>query len=168
MLKTIKTLIIATVLGTATLVATAESNTNSLFNAKELSVSLGTGYVVDTAAAFQQDYSFNLTAGTEFFYSKYFGGQVSAPFYQTEGASFSEISAGLLARLPLGHVAPYVGFGGVYQVDSDKDWAYIAKAGIEFRKNSKWIVFAEYQVRNSELDIKDSSASLLGGVKLIF
>lgn len=150
-------------------VFTSNAGTNdSLFHAKEFGLSLGTGYALDTSAAFQQDYDFNLNAGVFYFPYKYFGGEVNIPFYQTKGASVSEVQAGLLARVPIGFVSPYVGVGGVYSWENDKEWAYIAKGGVEIRANSKWSVFAEYQYKNVDFTWSKGFSSVVGGIKFIF
>lgn len=146
----------------------AQDNNESLFNAKELGVSLSSAYVVDTAAAFQRDYSFNITAGLSYFPTRNFGVEVNVPFYQTAGPSVSEVQAGFLARLPLGHIAPYIGLGGVYNWNSDSEFAYIGKAGLELRFNKKWGIFGEGQYRNNNFVWERGSLAVVGGVKVVF
>jgi hypothetical protein len=148
----------------ATVVA---SESNSLFNAKELSVALGTGYVVDTAAAFEQDYTFNLTAGVGYYLTKNFGIEANVPFYQSHGASVEEVQVGLLARVPIGFVAPYVGVGGAGNWEADKTWSYIGKVGVEVRLNPKWGVFVEGQYRDIAFD-GNGAITVQGGVRLVF
>lgn len=148
----------------------------SLFNAKEVSVNLGTGYVVDTSAAFQQEYTFNLAAGTTYFLTKNLGVEAWVPFYTSKGVSVQEVQAGALLRVPLGgadsffgHFAPYVGVGGVYNWETEEDWAYVAKVGSELRLNKKWGLFVEGQYRNVEFDNwGDGQVNVFGGVKLVF
>jgi opacity protein-like surface antigen len=140
----------------------------SLFNAKELGLSLGTGYVVDPSAAFQQDYSFNLSAGAHYFLNKYIGIEANVPFYSTKGISVTEVQAGLVARLPIGRVAPYVGVSTVYNWNSETELAYIARAGLEFRFNPKVGVFAEGQYRNDDFNWNKGSTSVVGGIRFNF
>lgn len=147
----------------------------SLFNAGEIGLTLGTGYVVDRSAPFQGDYAFNLTAGAFAYPTKYLGAEVNVPFYQTKGVAVSEVQAGLLLRAPLSsvallkNVAPYVGFGGVYNWNSQNEYAYIGKVGVDFRLNKKWGVFAEGQYRNNEFSNWDKgSTSVQGGLRLVF
>lgn len=164
-----------------TVVKTTAVQSTSLFNAGEFGVSIGSGYVIDPAAAFEQDYNFNLTAGASYFLTKYLGAEVNVPFYLSDAVSVSEVQAGLLLRLPLEtvtdfalvkNVAPYVGASAVYNWETAQNWAYIGKAGVEARLNSKWGIFAEYQFRNDEYKLKDVDSGgehrLLAGLKLVF
>lgn len=168
------------VMGLAVSAVTA-SDTNSLFNAKELQLSIGTSYVVDYHAqnvksAFATPYDFSLEAGASYFFTRNLGLEVWVPFYQTKGVSVSEVQAGVLFRLPLSvdkpvlkNIAPYVGLGGVYNWQSEgSDWAYIAKVGAEWRFNSKWGLFAEAQYRNQDFDWGKGATTLAGGLRLVF
>ena len=155
--------------------AATTTDSTSLFNAGELGVSLSTGYVVDTGNAFENDYSFNLTAGAFYFPFRYLGVEVNVPFYQTKGVSVSEVQAGLLARLPLSanvsllkNFAPYGGLGGAYAWDASERWTYIAKGGVDFRLNKNWGIFAEYQYRNIDFTWSNGESRLQGGLKLVF
>ena len=87
----------------STAVFAADTNTVSggLFNAKEFSLSLGSGYALDRSAAFQQPYTLNANVGSQFFLTRSFGIEADVPFYQTKGVSVSEVQAGLVLRLPL-------------------------------------------------------------------
>lgn len=162
----------------STAVFAADTNTVSggLFNAKEFSLSLGSGYALDRSAAFQQPYTLNANVGSQFFLTRSFGIEADVPFYQTKGVSVSEVQAGLVLRLPLArenvlfkHFAPYVGAGGVYAWNGAEKWAYIGKAGLEFRFNPKWGVFAEGQYRNNEMgNWSKGNTSLNGGLRLVF
>ena len=157
-------------------VATAATNEQaSLFNAGETGLSLSTGYTVDPSAAFQSEYAFNLTAGVYHYFTRNIGAEVNVPFYSTSGASVTEVQVGLLARLPLSsnvplfkNFAPYVGLGGVYNWETAQDWAYIAKAGVDFRVNKKWSVFSEYQYRNADFNWSSGEQRLQGGIRLSF
>lgn len=148
----------------------------SLFNAGEFGVSLGTGYTLDTSALFNDEYTFNLNAGAFWFPFRNVGFEAVVPFYQTKGVSVDEVQAGVVFRLPLAkttpvfrNVAPYVGLGAVYNWDTEQDWAYVAKAGLDVRFNPKWGVFVEGNYRNSELDNwGDGQTLLVGGFKLVF
>lgn len=153
----------------------AEVQPESLFNSDELGLSLSTGYVVDRSAPFQGDYTFNLTAGAFYFPTRYLGLEANVPFYQTDGVSVDEVQAGVLLRLPLGsstplfrNVAPYAGVGGVYNWEATDKWAYVAKAGVEVRLNSKWGVFAEGQYRNDDFTWENGATSVQGGLKFVF
>jgi hypothetical protein len=161
----------------------ADTNNASLFNAGEVGLSLGTGYVVDPDAAFQSEYTFNLNAGAFWFPFRYLGAEVNVPFYQTTGVSVDEVQAGLLFRLPLAkevvffkNFAPYVGAGAVYnwQAEDDKvleEWAYVGKVGLELRLNKHWGFAVEGQYRNNEFNKDqwdDGSLSVAGILKLVF
>jgi hypothetical protein len=143
---------------------------DDFFNAHEFGVSLSTGYVLEPGSAFQQDYVFNLGAGVFYFPCPWFGVEANVPFY-TEGVSVSEVQGGVLGRIPIGPVAPYIGASAVYAWDAPEEWAYIAKVGLEFRVNKKVGIFAEGQYRNNEFDDFDwdhGSVSLVGGLRLVF
>ena len=143
---------------------------DGFFNANEFGVSLNTGYVLEPGSAFQQDYVFNLGAGIFYFPCRYFGLEANVPFY-TEGVSVSEVQGGVLGRIPIGPIAPYIGASAVYAWDAPEEWAYIAKVGLEFRFNKKVGIFAEGQYRNNEFDDFDwdhGSVSLVGGLRLVF
>ena len=147
-----------------------EDKPESFFNANEFGVSLNTGYVLEPGAAFQQDYVFNLGAGIFYFPCRYVGVEANVPFY-TEGVSVSEVQAGVLGRIPIGPIAPYIGASAVYAWDAFEEWAYIAKVGLEFRFNKKIGIFAEGQYRNNQFDDFDwdnGSVSVVGGLKLNF
>ena len=161
-----------------TTVQTTAVKSTSLYNGNELAVSLGSGYVIDPAAAFEQDYNFNLTAGASYFLTKYVGVEAAVPFYLQDAVAVSEVQGGLLFRLPLEtvttlpllkNVAPYVGASAVYNWETAQDWAYIGKAGFEARLNSKWGIFTEYQFRNEDFKRFDTGEHrLVAGLKLVF
>lgn len=161
----------------ATFVVTAmaaDTNSTSLFNAGELGLSLGTGYTVDRAAAFQQPYAVNLQAGAFWFPWRNIGFEADVPFFSTKGVSVQEVQAGIVARLPLSkttpvlkNIAPYVGVGGVYNWQTDQDWAYVGKAGVEVRLNKKWGVFGEGQYRDKDFKF-DGQTSVVGGLRFVF
>jgi hypothetical protein len=157
-------------------------DTNSLFNAKEVGLTLSSGYDVGSAneingdTLFSDRYNFNLTAGAFWFPTRLLGVEFNVPFYNTTGVSVDEVQAGVLFRLPLSrstvilkNIAPYVGVGGVYNWHDEQDWSYIGKVGTEFRLNKKWGVFTEGQYRNFEFDNWSQGAlSLQGGLRLVF
>ncbi len=149
----------------------AAEGTNSLFNSNEYGLTLGTGYNVDTEAAFQQDYTLNINAGAFWYPFRNLGFEATVPFY-AEGVSVQEVQAGTVLRLPLPGVfknfAPYAGLGGVYNWKTSQDWAYIAKAGVEFRLNKSWGIFAEGQYRNSDFEWSNGQTSVNGGLRLVF
>jgi opacity protein-like surface antigen len=156
-------------------VETTAVKSTSLFNAGEVGVSLSSGYNVDRAAAFQQDYTVNVSAGLFYFPTRNLGFEANVPFYQTDGVSVDEVQAGLLLRVPLArtlpvlrNLAPYVGLGGVYNWDAYDKWAYVAKGGLEYRLNSKWGVFVEGQYRNSDFNLDRGQTSVQTGLKLSF
>jgi opacity protein-like surface antigen len=167
--------LIGCVLTLASSVFAADTNSTSLFNVGELGLSLGSGYTVDRAAAFQQPYAINLQAGAFWFPWRNLGFEADVPFYSTKGVSVQEVQAGLVARLPLSktvpvlkNIAPYVGVGGVYNWQTDEKWAYVAKGGVEFRFNKKWGVFGEAQYRNTDFEWSDGQTSVVGGLKFVF
>lgn len=148
-----------------------EPDHDHFFNANEFGISLNTGYVLNPSDAFQNDYSFNLGAGLYYFPCRYFGIEGNVPFYQTKGVSVSEVQFGLIGRLPIGRIAPYIGADAVYAWKALDEWAYIAKVGLEVRFNKKVGIFAEGQYRNNELehfDWEHGSVALVGGLKLNF
>lgn len=154
----------------------------SLFNAGEFGLSLASAYElgaagnISGATAFNQAYTLNFNAGAFWFPYRNLGVEANVPFYQSKGVSVDEVQAGLILRVPLAketplfrNVAPYVGIGGVYNWETEQDWAYIGKIGAEVRLNKKWGVFVESQYRNYELQNFDKgSVSLVGGLKLVF
>lgn len=163
----------AVLLSTSTMAATEENP--SLFNAGEVGLSIGSGYTVDRAAAFQQEYKLNFNAGVFYFPFRYLGVEANVPFYNEDSVAVQEVQAGLLFRLPLAkstpilrNLAPYVGIGGVYNWQTEQDWAYIGKVGLDVRLNKKWGVFVEGQYRNSDFEWNDGQTSLNGGLKLVF
>ena len=160
---------------------TALSPATSLFNAGEFGLSIGSGYSLGKAETlsgktlFQNAYDFNLNAGVFYFPWRNVGFEANLPFYQTKGVSVDEVSAGVLLRLPLSkdkavlkNLSPYVGLGGVYNWNSEENWAYVGKVGLEVRLNKKWGVFAEGQYRNVDFDWGKGQTTLVGGLKLVF
>jgi hypothetical protein len=169
MKKTLLTLIVALMTLGGVYGQDTKAPTASLFNAGEVGLSLGSGYVVETSAPFKQDYSFNLIAGAHYFPTKYVGVQAFVPFYATKGVSVTEAQAGLTLRLPIGFVAPYIGGNGLYNWNADSEWAYVGRGGLEVRVNSKVGIFAEGQYRNNTFKNWDKGAvSVVGGVKFNF
>jgi hypothetical protein len=146
----------------------------SLFNAGEVGLNLSTGYVVDWSEPFSKDYTFNLSAGAFWFPWRNVGFEANVPFYQSTGVSISEVNAGLLFRVPLAKemavfkcFAPYVGVGGAYDWNANSEWAYVGKAGLEFRTNKKWGIFAECQFRNDSFsEWNTGETSFQGGLRL--
>lgn len=177
-----KKLIVLTLTTLALAFTVQAVDTNSLFNAKEVGVTLSTGYDVGAASevngqtAFSAPYNFNLSAGAFWYPWRMLGFEANVPFYNTKGVSVDEVQAGLLFRLPLSrstpflrNFAPYIGVGGVYNWQDQQDWAYVGKVGTEFRLNKKWGIFAEGQFRNNTLDdFKKGAVSIQGGLKLVF
>lgn len=167
---------VITALALAVSAVASDTNSSSLYNAKEFSLSLGTGYVLDSSAAFQQPYAFSLSAGTTYFITRNIGVEAWVPFYSTKGVSVQEVQVGALFRLPLDrdvrllkNFAPYVGLGGVYNWETDSTWGYIAKLGTEVRLNKKWGAFVEGQYRNDQFKTwGDGQVNLFGGIKLVF
>jgi len=151
-----------------TLGAMGATNAPSLYNAKEFSATLSSGYVLDGADPFGADYTANVTAGVAYFPTKILGLEANVPFYKSQGVSFSEAQAGLLARYPIWRFAPYVGLGGAYNWNEPVDVSYIAKGGLEFRFNPKWGIFTEYQYRNNSTSWEKGASSLHGGLRLVF
>jgi hypothetical protein len=176
-------LVTSTFAADTTAVAKASTQTQtSLFNAGELGLSLASSYDVGAASTvngktlFNTPYNFNLNAGAFWFPLRNVGFEANVPFYQTKGVSVDEVQAGIVLRLPLSkttpllkNLAPYVGVDGVYNWQNANKWAYIAKAGVEARLNSKWGVFGEAQYRNDELSKwSQGSVSLNGGLHFVF
>lgn len=167
-----------------TTVATTPTQTQStsLFNAGELGLSLGTAYDVGAASQvngktlFNNPYTFNISGGVFYFPWRNLGFEANVPFYQTKGVSVDEVQAGILFRVPLAEetpffksLAPYIGLDGVYNWQTVQDWAYIAKAGLEFRFNRKWGLFAEGNYRNYELsNWSQGEVSVRGGLRFVF
>jgi len=163
-------------------VQTVATPDTSLFNAKEFGLSLSSGYDVGAANQvngknlFGQPYNFNLTAGAFYFPWRNVGIEANVPFYQTKGVSVDEVQVGLLFRLPLSkdvailkNISPYIGVGGVYNWNDEQSWAYIGKAGAEFRLNKKWGVYAEGQYRNYEFsNMGQGAVSVQGGLRFVF
>ena len=144
------------------------TNEPSLYNAKELSATVSTGYVLDGQDVFGADYTANVSAGVAYFPTKILGLEANVPFYKSQGISINEVQAGLLVRVPVKRFAPYVGIGGAYNWNEVVDVSYIAKGGVEYRFNAGWGVFTEYQYRNNSATWENGSSSLHGGLRLVF
>lgn len=149
------------------------ADSSAFFNGKELSLSVGSSYVVDAhadtvKAAFAKPYALNVNAGANYFFNKYVGIEAEVPFYSTKGVSVSEVETGIKLRLPIAFVAPYVAVDGVYNWvnTADARWAYVAKAGLEVRPNSKWGAFIEGNYRNNKFDDK-GVVGVAGGLRLV-
>lgn len=167
-------------IGVSSGVASENNPVDSIFNAKEVGLSIGSGYTVNTASptlkgAFQNPYSVNLTAGASYFITRNLGLEANVPFYQSKGVSVSEVQAGLLFRIPLSrstiilkNIAPYVGLGGVYSWNSDNNFAYVAKVGSEFRINRKCGIGVDGQYRNNDFNWQKGSTSVNAYLKLVF
>lgn len=140
-MKKILSLILVTALGFAALSASA-SETNSLFNANELSLT------ASASTTLKSHELTSLNAGVGYFVTKNFGVEANVPVYRTQGTSIQNVNFGGVFRVPLfRHVAPFIRAGADYNWQS-KDWLEYAGGGIEFRVNSKWGVFgdANYQI----------------------
>lgn len=168
MMKYIVTLVTACALSISTMAQ--DKAPESLFNSNELGVSLSTAYTVENGEF--GAYDFNLQVGTSYFFTKNFGVEAVLPFYTKEGVVVREVSAGLLARVPVTRsLAPYLGAGSVYVWGDGQDFNYYAKAGVEFRTNSKWGVFTEGLYRVLDFDnssLKNGAWSFNVGVRLNF
>lgn len=170
----------ALLLATSAFAATAPTNAAptvqqaSLFNAGELGMSLGTAYTVNRADPFNQPYDLNINVGAFYFPWRNLGFEVNVPVYQTKGVSVDEVQAGFLFRVPLAKtatfwrsVSPYAGVSGVYNWQTVQNWAYIGKAGVEFRYNSKVGLFFEGQYRNADFQWNNGQTSIVGGLRII-
>ena len=153
----------------------ADTNSTSLFNAKEFGLSLGSGYTVDRAAAFQQPYAVNVNAGAFWFPWRNLGVEANVPFMSTKGVSVQEVAFDVVLRLPLSkstpvlkNIAPYIAAGGVYNWQTQENWAYVGKAGVELRLNKKVGFFVEGQYRNVDFDWGQGQTSHNGGIRLVF
>lgn len=162
-------------LGAGVNVSTNAVSTESFYNAGEVGLTLGTGYVVDRATAFKTPYAVNVNAGAFWFPWKHFGFEANVPFYSTKGVSVSEIQAGVIARYPLStsvfllkNISPYVGVDCVYSWVTDANWAYVGKVGVDFRFNKKWGTFVEGQYRNTGTKWDIGQTSVVGGFKFVF
>jgi outer membrane protein W len=156
-------------------VSAVAADSGSLFNAKELSLSLRSGYDVNAfgatkvADAFAKPYNFNLEAGAAYFLTKNLGAEVIVPFYQTKGVSLDNVQAGLVLRVPVfTHFAPYVGASADYAWNATDKFTYIAKAGLEFRFNRGWGLFTEADYQNKDFNWSKGNVSVNGGVRLTF
>lgn len=161
--------------GSPVAVETVKASSTSLFNAGEFGFGLGSGYIVDRAARFQQAYDFNLEASAFYYPLRNLGVEATVPFYQAGKLAVNEVQLGGIFRLPLGkklpvfkNVAPYAGLAGVWNWENSQDFAYIAKAGVELRLNKNWGVFGEYQYRNSDFDFNKGQDSLKAGLHFVF
>jgi opacity protein-like surface antigen len=176
-----KKLILSVIMVLALAITALASDTNGLFQANEFSLSLGSGYSLNTSKVkatkdvFQAPYSLNFNAGAEYFLTRHFGAEVNVPFFQSRGIAVQEFQAGLLFRLPLAkttpifkNISPYVGVGGIYNWQQPVNWAYVGKAGIEFRLNPYWGIFAEGQYRNVDFTWDKGNTSINGGLRLVF
>ena len=67
------------------------TNEPSLYNAKELSATVSTGYVLDGQDVFGADYTANVSAGVAYFPTKILGLEANVPFYKSQGISINEV-----------------------------------------------------------------------------
>ena len=93
----------------------------------------------------------------------------------TKGVSVQEVAFDVVLRLPLSkstpvlkNIAPYIAAGGVYNWQTQENWAYVGKAGVELRLNKKVGFFVEGQYRNVDFDWGQGQTSLNGGIRLVF
>ena len=143
------------------------------FTANEWTLGLSTTYTLGSSAstAFRNKYALNLGADAQYYFTKWTALEASLPFYQNQGASLSEAYGGLAARLPLStkwsllnHAAPYVAVDYAYNWHTAAS-SYIGRAGLEVRVIKRVGLFAEYDYRDTKLDLKGAS-SLRGGFRL--
>lgn len=171
-----KKLILSLTIGLAMLsTSVLAGGTNTYFNANELSISLGTSYALEkTGKQFQTPYSINADVGAQYFFTRYLGLDADMPFYSSKGTSISSAKAGLVARLPIGFVAPYVGLAANYDWSGDKfqnveksKFSYAAKAGLEVRANKHVGVFVEDVYQNNTIQITKGGGqnTLHGGIR---
>lgn len=166
-----KNKILMTLMALGMLVSTAFAGdtNNSPFKDNEFSVSASTSYLVDRVSPFQQDYSANVNVGIAYFPSRYLGIDAVAPIAIEGENPFSNVSVGLVARLPIGKVAPYVGLAGRYNFSDYKEkYEYVAKAGIEARLINKIGVFIEADYSNKDLNFKVGDLRATSGIRLVF
>jgi hypothetical protein len=140
----------------------------SVFRANEFDLSVGTAYTLGEtkSTAFAKPYALNLNAGADYFFTRYLGVEANVPFYQNKAESLSDVYGGLVLRLPIKRVAPYVGFGYDYGWRGQGS-TYVAKAGLEVRLVKHLGLYGEYQYRDNSFDTKGSSV-LAGGLRLNF
>ena len=162
-----------TVLAFAGVAMAANTNSNDLFRGKEVSLRVATGYTLDAnptsiKGAFGHRYDLNFNAGAAYFFTKNFGIEGNVPFYQNKGVSVSQVEVGLLARLPLGHFAPYAGLGAIYAWNDSDKFTYNVKGGLEYRLNKHLGVFGEADYRNKDFVWKKAQTSINAGVRFAF
>lgn len=144
--------------------AFAQNKTESLYN-REVSVGASSGFL------FGKSYQANLEVQADGFLNEYLGLNLALPVYQGNGFTVENVSVGPELRYPLGPIAPYVGLNANYTWNGEK-LVYYARAGAEWRFNSKWGVFGEFRDNFANLNSTDAiKAGTFGvqvGLKLVF
>lgn len=113
-------------------VFTAKADTNSLFNSRELSISIGSSYGLDG------HYDANLSVGASYSFTKNFILESELPVYQSQGTSVDRVSAGLAYRYPVARIfAPTIRAGTTYAWNT-KDFDGYFGGGLEIKLNKFW------------------------------
>jgi hypothetical protein len=148
------------------------SDSESRFNANELSILIGTSYAVDKAnirESFDEDYDANFDVGARYFLTRNIGLEATLPVYSTSGQTINNVDLSLVERLPvLKYAALYARQGANYQWEN-QTFTGILAAGVEVRLAKGWGVFAEGNYRFADFDsFSDGNAALRGGLSLSF
>ena len=115
-----------------------KSQSESLFNANELSAQIGMNYT-DAVAS-----KFNPSLGIGYYLTENFGIRGTTVINAEEFTAFNNGELVALARLPLlKFFSPYIGGGTRYVSLRENKWSAEVLGGVEGRINKKWGVFIE-------------------------
>jgi len=174
----------------------AANNTNSLFNAGEVGISLDGGYILNdypdtksttyttekkgkktvvkasTVTTDNDDYDILARVGVFYFPVKNFGASVFVPIYTTDdGLEVNTVDVALIARIALlDAFAPYCKVGTSYQWQNE-EYDYFGAVGVEYRLSMNWGVYSEvnYQVKDFDTNNSENGQTTLRlGVSYVF
>lgn len=121
-----KSLITSLLLAVSSL-TTFAGGTNSLFDSRELSLSLSSGY------KFAGNNNINASVGAQYMYFSWLGGDVTVPLYQDKGISVNSVSFGPVVRIGITDRLAVVARGGASYVWSSDSWTGYTSIGPEFK-----------------------------------
>lgn len=167
----------------------AANNTNSLFSAGEVGISLDGGYISNdypdqkttvrrshhrtaTISIPNHDYDILARVGVFYFPVENFGVSAAVPVYTTDDSfEVNTVDVAAIARIcPLDAFAFYSKVGTSYQWKNE-EYDYFGAAGVEYRLTKNWGVYSEvnYQIKDFDSNnIKNGQTVLRLGINYIF
>lgn len=134
MKNTIKMTVLSLIAAFSVFTSNASTN-DSLFNANEFSLTIGSSYGLDDG-----EYDGNLSVGVSYSFTKNFLLEAEVPVYQERGTSVDRVSFGLGYRYPVARIfAPGVRVGSSY-LWNDEHFTGYAGFFVETKINKKWAI----------------------------